>query len=812
MQIKLNKAKNLRYFLVRKLMTLGTMLLLAIIIIAILQSLAIYNVNKLSTYYSPLQTKLVNIKENIDNNFILTQLLLSKLQQNIPQSNIVKNQITLESTLRNDIKELKEDITTLDKTNASTKLTNAYYQYEWSLWKILDIANMKLNYLNEQSYERIIKEYRRIKSMIQAKPNYELLVNLLDLQQGFSKLYIDQKMKNMITLKNRINRFEKSTAALEANTNYQQSLKIQTSRYIYLIKTYIGKVASYKKQYLYQEMITNYTPNYYILKKAIQNAINLNRTTTSKITAEIYWLNAITITVAILGFVAGIFIGFNTVRKILAVIIAPIETLTQNMLDISKGKNRVTHIPTHVLELQNLYNSIKEMVEQRLNVEKILRKNEKSLAFLAYHNIDTGIYNNQYFEKQLKNSVFKAYEAHKDTNVVVFHIQIYNLETLDNILGIKATNQLLAEFAKQIINANSKEVILAQTTQDTFAGYFITTPKFKAKKYFEDFLQNMPKSLTKNDLEFKIDFAMGVSICENKRTIISKIIEEARFAAITARENKQRIKIYDRSDEIKLARRAILENDVYTAIERRQIFLLYQPQINLKTNQIVGYEALVRWQHPDYGLISPDEFIPILEKNQLILKYGKYIQQIAITDWKKLHKATKAKLKLAINASILELTSSEYLSNLKLLLKANKIPNKFVEIEATESFFSTKAFVLKSVIKKIRKSGISVAIDDFGTGYSSLDRIKDIAVDLIKIDKAFLVKTLTDEKATKLLRTIIQLSKILKAKTLIEGAETKHDIELVKDLGCDFAQGFYYSKPLHIKDLIKYTQMNDLIS
>jgi EAL domain-containing protein (putative c-di-GMP-specific phosphodiesterase class I) len=255
---------------------------------------------------------------------------------------------------------------------------------------------------------------------------------------------------------------------------------------------------------------------------------------------------------------------------------------------------------------------------------------------------------------------------------------------------------------------------------------------------------------------------------------------------------------------------AELEADLYKALEQNQLFLVYQPIVNLKNGQLSGFEALTRWQHPEKGLIPPVKFIPIAEESGLILMLGSWVLRQACTQlavWIKEYRLEKPPT-IAVNLSSLQLNQSYFLAQIDRMLQETGIDSSLLKLELTESTLMKNSESMDLLLDKLRARQIELAIDDFGTGYSSLSYLDQLPVQVLKIDRRF-VNGIADAPETnnssiEIVRATISLAHSLNVMVVAEGIETEQQYELLKSYGCDFGQGYYIARPLSSEDAARF--------
>jgi EAL domain-containing protein (putative c-di-GMP-specific phosphodiesterase class I) len=312
----------------------------------------------------------------------------------------------------------------------------------------------------------------------------------------------------------------------------------------------------------------------------------------------------------------------------------------------------------------------------------------------------------------------------------------------------------------------------------------------------------------KNPLFFKV--SIGLVFCGNQYVYPGQILRDADIAMYKAKERgRGTYQIFDSKMHEQTLEVAQLETDLYKAFEQNQLFLAYQPIINLQNGQLIGFEALVRWQHPEKGLVPPDKFIPIAEESGLIFTLGSWVLRQACTQlvaWIKEYKLNKPPT-IAINLSSLELSQSYFLSQIDRMLEETGIDSRLLKLEITESTLMEQSESMDLLLDELRLRHIELAIDDFGTGYSSLSYLDQLPVQVLKIDRKFVDGITQGEdssSAIEIVKATISLAHSLNIKVVAEGIETEQQQQMLKSYGCDFGQGYYIAKPLSNEDATRF--------
>lgn len=313
----------------------------------------------------------------------------------------------------------------------------------------------------------------------------------------------------------------------------------------------------------------------------------------------------------------------------------------------------------------------------------------------------------------------------------------------------------------------------------------------------EKILRKLDQSLRTDDQELQPQ--IGVALFPNHGHSVSSLLECADLALSTARKKKERCVLY--SPEFSGSPRPPLHlRELRQAIVQDQLFVLYQPKIDLRTDTITGLEALTRWRHPVYGLIMPDEFIPLAERTGLIVPLTLWVLKESINQCR-LWRSEGTNVRIAVNLSMWNLDTPELPDQIGSLLKSAGVPSGHLELEITESAIMDDPQRAIRTLKAIRELGVHFAIDDFGTGYSSLAHLKKMPVSSIKIDKSFTQNMESDNDSTVIVRAIVDLGHNLGLKVVAEGVETLAAKEMLVDFGCDEAQGYYFSRPVPVAEI-----------
>ena len=252
-------------------------------------------------------------------------------------------------------------------------------------------------------------------------------------------------------------------------------------------------------------------------------------------------------------------------------------------------------------------------------------------------------------------------------------------------------------------------------------------------------------------------------------------------------------------------------NSLYRAIERNEMMLYYQPQVNGLTGEIIGVEALLRWNHPEHGFVPPSKFIPLAEKTRLILPIGYWVLETACAQCKAWQEKGFKTIRMAVNFSVYQLDNPDIVQQIKDALKHTSLPAQYLEIEITESTVMDHNGRIKQTLENIKNIGVSLSIDDFGKEYSSLNRLKELPIDRVKIDMSFVQGIGMSDKDETITKAIILLASNLGLQTIAEGVETKNQMEFLNQRMCNELQGYYLHKPMPASEMEKLLALNSSI-
>lgn len=452
-----------------------------------------------------------------------------------------------------------------------------------------------------------------------------------------------------------------------------------------------------------------------------------------------------------------------------------------------------------------LYNNDNVLVNYISIIKDISDKKEQEnlIHNLAYYDPLTELPNRVLFEERLKSRIPSL--KRNGRKMALLFIDMDNFKNINDTLGHIMGDKFLIEVASSIKKILREEDTLARIGGDEF------TILLEDIDSIIDIVTVVDKIINKFTTYIEVDniklysgVSMGISIFPDDGTTYDELIKAADTAMYQVKDSgKQNYQFYTKKMNEKIIKRVSIENDLRNAINKGELFLEYQPQVDIENKNIYGMEALIRWNHPKQGLIRPDDFISIAEDTGQIMEIGSWVIKQAIIDAKKLH-SEGFKIIISINVSSKQLQNKSFVDDICEIVEKIGFEKNYIDLEITESHIMNNIEKALSILNELNEKGFRLSIDDFGTGYSSLSYLKKLPVGTIKIDRSFVLDIDKDEDDRSIVATVIAMAKALGKDVIAEGSETKKHVKTLKDLGCQKIQGYYFNKPLHIDKFMKF--------
>jgi len=456
-------------------------------------------------------------------------------------------------------------------------------------------------------------------------------------------------------------------------------------------------------------------------------------------------------------------------------------------------------------KLLDSYHKLTERLEQRITerTDELSRKNlqlttaVKKMRHMAYHDVLSDLPNRRYFLERLTEAIGEAKK--KQELVAILFVDLDRFKNINDTLGHEFGDEVLCHVSKLMVQSLRREDTISRQGGDEFAVLLGGLSSEKEILSLIACLQGVvAEPFTLGEHEIHLSMSIGVALYPQDGESTEALMKHADMAMYKAKGsggNSHAFFSHDLNENY--SRRMTLENGLRKAIANEEFVLHYQPQVDIATGEIVGLEALIRWETAE-GMVSPSEFIPLAEETRLIIPIGEYVLRSACMEGKRWHASGHGHLKIAVNLSPLQFMHTELLPTIASVLEETGFDPASLEIEITEGVAVLDAEASIEKMEALRKLGIHIALDDFGTGYSSLHHLKRFPINHLKIAQPFVRDLTTNMKDRSIVQTIIHLGHGLGLSVIAEGVETLEQREILCALGCDEIQGYLYSRPLTV--------------
>ena len=498
----------------------------------------------------------------------------------------------------------------------------------------------------------------------------------------------------------------------------------------------------------------------------------------------------------------------QTFNKVKAFEVGGVDYITKPF-DISEviirveNQLRLKAAQAEILELNtNLEAKVKERTVQ---LEAEIHNKEKAQAKLlkmALQDSLTELPNKRWFVQKLKQEIEKA-QATKDHRFAIICFDCDNFKVINDSLGHGVGDRLLKQIPLRLKACLDTSSHTARLGSDEFIillsqVYAVETAILITEAIQQEFLA--PFSI--DEREIFLDFSSGIVLGSSEDQEPEKLLRNAELAMYRAKElGKGKYQVYNQQMHQRALERMQLETDLRKALKENQFKLHYQPIACCKTGYITGFESLIRWQHPEFGIISPDKFIPVAEEMGLIIPIGIWVLEEAcqqIKYWQQKYDCLGS-LTVNVNVSVQQFSYSKLLEEIDRILGETKLPASCLKLEITESAIMENSSAALTVLEQLDQRNISICLDDFGTGYSSLSYLHQFPVHNIKIDRSFVSRIKDVQEPNKIIDAIVDLAHHLDITVTAEGIENETQLEYINRVGCEYAQGYYLSRPLNVE-------------
>ena len=478
----------------------------------------------------------------------------------------------------------------------------------------------------------------------------------------------------------------------------------------------------------------------------------------------------------------------------------PLAGIIDRISDINPDHPGKMHIPMlpgqERNELGLWINKANELLESIERNSNRRREAEANLLHMAQHDHLTGLPNRSMLQEQLSRILGDA--GRRQRGVAVLCCGLDDFKEINEQFSYQSGDSLLVTVADRLRANSGRLGSLARLGGDQFAlvQTGVSEP-YEAAELAQTILDDLGRPFEIGDHTVSLRATIGITLFPDDGDNAEKLLQKAEQTMMLAKaRSRNRYQFYIASLDSEMRVRRELDKELRGALERNEFHLVYQPQIAYDDHRVVGVEALLRWHHPERGLVPPDLFIPLAEQNGSIIEIGEWVLDQSCRQLRIWHDSGMTELRMAVNLSTVQLHHSELSRVVTNLIQRYKLPPRCLEMEVTETGLMEDISAAAGHLNSLKKAGVQIAIDDFGTGYSSLSYLRGLPLDKIKIDRSFVQDVLIDEDDATIVRAIIQLGHSLNMQVIAEGVESAEQEAYIIAQGCNEGQGYYYSRPL----------------
>ncbi|MBF0448949.1 MAG: EAL domain-containing protein [Magnetococcales bacterium] len=442
-----------------------------------------------------------------------------------------------------------------------------------------------------------------------------------------------------------------------------------------------------------------------------------------------------------------------------------------------------------------------------------LKESEANLLYLSGHDTLTDLPNRHLFQERLALALTESKE--RDGRVGVMLLDLDRFKVVNETLGHDKGDQLLVRVGRRLANCLTQPATLGRMGGDEFG---VILPRLSHSQEAAQIANSMLEALKKpfqvdgEDVEFFVGASIGIGLAPLDGEDVKTVLKSADAAMYHAKEQgRNNFQFY--RDDLNTASmaRMLMESSLRSALDKEEFLLYYQPQMDVKTGNLIGAEALIRWQHPLQGMISPGEFIPLAEETGLIVPMGEWALRTACKQMRKWRKLGLPSVRVAVNLSGIQFKQPDFTDLVLKVLQDSGVENRWLELELTESIAMGDVEETFAKLNTLAKANVPLAIDDFGTGFSSLSYLKRFPIGTLKIDQSFVRGCTKDLEDAALVKTIIGLAHSLGLTVIAEGVEEKEQLDFLRGHQCNEIQGYYYSRPLSARDFAQFIKNNSVM-
>lgn len=407
----------------------------------------------------------------------------------------------------------------------------------------------------------------------------------------------------------------------------------------------------------------------------------------------------------------------------------------------------------------------------------------------------TGIYKGETFRRETR----KMLEEHPDITFAMVRMDIHKFQVYNSFFGIMEGDHLL-KYVASLLQKYTQHIELKTYCRKEADVFYICLP-YKGKERSQEVLEQIREDLRNFQKSYDLVPVFGIYVIQDSKSSIREMMDYAKMAADTCKENYvQNYAYYDQTIQDEILQSQMIVNKMKRALREEQFVLYLQPKYSLADNQIQGAEVLVRWEDPEKGLLPPGMFIPIFEHNGFIMELDYYVWEHSCRMLRRWLDEGRKVYPVSVNISRVSLYNPNLAEDICKLVERYHIPTELFQLELTETAYASNPTQIWADMSKLQKKGFTILMDDFGSGYSSLNVLKDINVDVLKLDMKFLTNAADPVRSHVILKAVVHMAKDLDIPCIAEGVEQVSQAEFLKKVGCEYVQGYLYAKPMPVKD------------
>lgn len=432
-----------------------------------------------------------------------------------------------------------------------------------------------------------------------------------------------------------------------------------------------------------------------------------------------------------------------------------------------------------------------------IRVDITAQKDIKKITHIAYHDELTGLPNRRKLEQRLENEFHQSRRTGE--KFALFFIDVNRFKHINDGLGHIIGDMFLVEMSNRLRNIDHTSNSFYRHNSDEFV--MILNDVNRIDEMAKEIIGVFHESFIVDTYEFYASISIGISVFPDHANSVEELLKNADIAMYAAKSTRgNQYRLYRDNMEEANDKWLLLETKLHQALKQDRLELHYQPKIDLKTDSVIGMEALLRWYDPELGHIPPDRFIPFAEDCGLINDIGVWVLRKACAQARQWNESHDLSLRVAVNISPIHISTGGFVDMVRSVIAETGIDPNLLEIEITEMSMLDYTEDLIDTIKQLRELGITISLDDFGTGYSSLNYLKKFPVDVLKIDRAFVRDIVPEKSGIAMISAMISLAHALNLQVVAEGVEEEAELNVLREHGCEYVQGYYFSKPLSVGD------------